>query len=147
MKDEHTSDLLRELNNMDDRPESFQAFVEKHADAQNFNTLSDYLNFFLSQHPDLQIADVIKRSNTDKNYSYQIFNGRKQHPDKYKLIPLCIAMKMTVRETDRALFLAGQPALAPTETLDAALIVCINHEYTDMFAVNEYLVANGLSSL
>ncbi len=147
MKDEHTSDLLRELNNMDDRPESFQAFIERHADAQDFNSLADYLNFFLSKHPELHIADVIKRSNTDKNYSYQIFNGRKQHPDKYKLIPLCIAMKMTVKETDRALFLAGQPALTPTETLDAALIICINHEYTDMISVNEYLEANNLPPL
>ncbi len=147
MKDEHTSDLLRELNNMDDKPESFQAFVERHADAQDFNSLADYLNFFISKHPELHIADVIKRSNTDKNYSYQIFNGRKQHPDKYKLIPLCIAMKMTVRETDKALFLAGQPALAPTETLDAALIVCINHEYLDMIAVNEFLEANNLPPL
>ncbi len=147
MKDEHTSDLLRELNKMDDRPESFQAFVERHAEAQNFYCLADYLNFFLSKHPELHIADVIKRSNMDKNYAYQIFNGRKQHPDKYKLVPLCIAMQMTVKETNRALFLAGQSTLTPTDTLDAALIICINHEYTNMFSVNEFLTANGLSPL
>ncbi len=147
MKDEHTTDLMNELKNMDDSPESFQAFVERHASSQSFSTLADYLNFYISRHPEMKIADVIKRSNTDKNYSYQIFNGRKQHPDKYKLIPLCIAMGMSVKETDRVLFLAGQPTLSPTETLDAALIICINHEYTDMMAVNDFLAANGLPPL
>ncbi|MCD8231410.1 MAG: hypothetical protein LUD14_06275 [Clostridiales bacterium] len=147
MNDERTTDLLNELNNMDDKPESFQAFMERHASAKTFRTLADYLNDYISRNPELHIADVIKRSNTDKNYSYQIFNGRKKHPDKYKLIPLCIAMKMTVKETNRALFMAGQPALAPTENLDAALIICINHEYTDMISVNEFLTANGLAPL
>ncbi|MCD8045283.1 MAG: hypothetical protein LUE90_01265 [Clostridiales bacterium] len=147
MKDERTTDLLNELNSMDDKPESFQAFMERHASAQTFHTLADYLNYYISQNSELHIADVIKRSNTGKNYSYQIFNGRKKHPDKYKLIPLCIAMKMSVKETNRALFMAGQPALAPTENLDAALIICINHEYTDMISVNEFLAANGLAPL
>lgn len=147
MKDERTTDLLNELNSMDDRPETFRAFVERHASSRDFESLADYLNFFLSQHPEMKIADVIKRSNTDKGYSYQIFNGHKQHPDKYKLIPLCIAMGMSVKETDRALFMAGQPTLAPSETLDAALIICINHSYPDMLAVNEFLAANGLEAL
>lgn len=147
MKDERTTDLLNELNNMDDRPESFQAFIKRHNSVQEFHTLADYLNYYISQNSGLPIADVIKRSNTDKNYSYQIFNGRRKHPDKYKLIPLCIAMNMSVKETNRALFMADQPTLTPKKDLDAALIICMNHNYTDMISVNEFLTMNGLTPL
>ncbi|MCD8364368.1 MAG: hypothetical protein LUC83_00845 [Clostridiales bacterium] len=62
MNDERTTDLLNELNSMDDKPESFQAFMERHASAQTFHTLADYLNYYISRNPDLHIADVIKRS-------------------------------------------------------------------------------------
>ncbi len=147
MKEERTSEILTELNSMDDEPETFRAFMDRQESYDTVHSLADYLNYYLSQNPDLQIADVIKRSNMDKNYSYQIFNGRKQHPDKYKLIPLCIAMRMSVKETDRALFFAGQPALSPKKTIDAALIICINHGYSDLISVNEFLAANHLQTL
>ena len=48
------------------------------------------------------------------------------HSQKYKLIALCIAMGMSVKETDRALLLANQPKLSPKIQKDAALIICIN---------------------
>ncbi len=147
MKEERTSEILTELNSMDDEPETFRAFMDRHESYDTVHSLADYLNYYLSQNPDLQIADVIKRSNMDKNYSYQIFNGRKQHPDKYKLIPRCFALRLSVKESDRALFFAGQPALSPKKTIDAALIICINHGYSDLISVNEFLAANHLQTL
>lgn len=68
------------------------------------------------------------------------------HSQKYKLITLCIAMGMSVKETDRALLLANQPKLSPKIQKDAALIICINHKYRSVYKVNEFLMDATLSS-
>ena len=59
---------------------------------------------------------------------------------------LCIAMGMSVKETDRALLLANQPKLSPKIQKDAALIICINHKYRSVYKVNEFLMDATLSS-
>lgn len=144
MKEEKTTDLLSELIQMDDDPKSLKKYIKERSSALTFESLKDYFNYYLAMHPDIQISDVINRANADKNYAYQIFNGRKAHPGKYILTAICIALGMSYEETQRSLVLAEQPTLSPKINLDAALIVCINNGYKDMVAVNEYLIRVGL---
>lgn len=143
MDSEHTSDLLRELELLSDASDGFQTFRSKHT-ASGAETLKDYLNEYLTAHPDLRLPQIIFDADIDKNYAYQLFNGHRSHPDKYKLIPVCVAMHMSVKETDRALFLAGQPRLYAKKELDAAIIICLNRRYHTMMQVNEFLCENGL---
>ena len=86
-------------------------------------------------------------SNLKKSYADQFFNGYRTHPDKYKLIPLCLAMGMDLTETNRALRLAGQPVLDPRKELDMALIICINEKMKSMYKVNDFLTECGLTPL
>ena len=145
MNKERTTDLIGELNHIGNDPKAFQNYRKEHAEGSL--SLADYLNEYLSGHPELTIKEILENANLDRNYGYQIFNGRKEHPNKYKLIAACIAMQMSVRETDRALLLAGQPKLSPKIHLDAALIICLNRKYKNMIEVNEFLEQNNLKAL
>ncbi len=146
MDDEHTSELFRKLDTLSDRPDGYAEF-QKTRKTSEPETLQDYLNEYMAKHQDLTLSQIIFDSNLSKNYVYQFFNGHAKNPDKYKLIPVCIAMRMSVKETDRALFLAGQARLYPKSPLDAALIICLNRGCGNMQEVNEFLLQNGLEEL
>ena len=145
MNDERTTELLHNLNSLSGQPDGYAQFLQMHG-SEELPTLCEYLNEYISTHPNLKLNQIIHASNVSKDYAHQFFNGHAKHPDKYKLIPVCIAMRMSVKETDRALFLAGQPKLYAKDHLDAALIICINRKYT-MAETNEFLEANGLQPL
>ena len=89
-------------------------------------------------------ADVIKRSNLDRGYAYQILNGRKPHPGKYKLVLLALCAGMNLKEIQRALTISGNAVLYPKFPQDAALIVCINQNCTSAFEVMNFFAENNL---
>ena len=145
MNTDRTTELLRDLNSLSGQPDGYAQFLQAHG-SEELPTLCEYLNEYISAHKGLELSQIIRDSNLSKNYAHQFFNGYAKHPDKYKLIPICIAMHMSVKATDRALFLAGQPRLYAKDHLDAALIICINRRFS-MIQTNEFLEANGLRTL
>ena len=58
---------------------SIHAYFAEEIDELEFASLNEYLELLLNE-KGLRKSDVIKRSNMDKNYAYQIFNGNKTHP-------------------------------------------------------------------
>jgi hypothetical protein len=147
MSIESTAHLLEELRKVKLNPQALQTFQESHPVHHSFHSLADYLNHYLYDHPDLEKPKLYLDSNLKKSYGDQFFNGYRKHPDKYKLIPLCIAMGMDLTETGRALRLAQQPALDPRKELDMALIICINQQVRSMDKVNDFLAECGLEPL
>lgn len=141
-----TTDLMNELKNISGE-DGFKDFTEKHNDITIYDSLNDYLNDYLKLHPDVDITSVIKRSNIDRGYAYQILNGRKNHPGKYKLTVLCICMGMNLKDIQRALTISGSSVLYPKIPVDAALIVCINSGYNSALQINEFLCSNGLEPI
>lgn len=139
-----TTDLMNELSNASNG-DSFKNYINEHKDMTSFTNLGDFFNDYIRRHPDLDITDVIKRSNIDRGYAYQILNGRKSHPGKYKLVILCICLGMKLKDIQRALTISDNAILYPKITLDAALIVCINNNYRSALEVEEFLSENGLS--
>ena len=101
-------------------------------------------NLYFKDHPELLTADVIKRSNLDRGYAYQILNGRKPHPGKYKLVLLALCAGMNLKEIQRALTISGNAVLYPKFPQDAALIVCINQNCTSAFEVMNFFAENNL---
>ncbi len=109
-----------------------------------FNQVIDFFNDYLKSHPNIDVTSAIRRSNLDRGYAYQILNGRKPHPGKYKLVMLCICIGMKLKDIQRALTISGCAVLYPKINLDAALIVCINNEYNSAIQVNEFLSKNNM---
>lgn len=109
-----------------------------------FNQVIDFFNDYLKSHHNIDVTSAIRRSNLDRGYAYQILNGRKPHPGKYKLVMLCICIGMKLKDIQRALTISGCAVLYPKINLDAALIVCINNEYSSAIQVNEFLSKNNM---
>lgn len=138
-----TTDLMNELSETSGS-DGFKEFLNSHKDMTSYNDLGDFFNDYLKRHPDIDVTDAIKRSNLDRGYAYQILNGRKPHPGKYKLVMLCMCIGMKLKDIQRALTISGCAVLYPKIDLDAALIVCINNEYNSAIQVNEFLSKNNM---
>lgn len=146
MMNKSSSNLKKELDRLDNSVAAFKEFCRRNPEERKFNSLSDFLNQYMADHPTLVQKEVVKKANASKDYANQYFNGHRQHPDKYKLLPLCIAMGMNIKDTNRALMLAGQAQLNIHDHRDAAIIFCINHQYT-IEQTNEFLLSNKMNSL
>lgn len=144
---ESTEHLLQELGKIKLNPKALHAFQEQYTPHPSFQSLSDYLNYYIADHPDLETRKIYIDANIQPSYGNQIFNGTKKHPGKYKLIPICVAMGMSLKETNRALRLAGQAELDPHNNQDMALIICINEKVRTLYNINDFLIAAELEPL
>jgi hypothetical protein len=81
-------------------------------------------------------AELIRRSNIDRTYGYQILGGTRQ-PGRDKIILLCLAAGLSLAETQRGLKLAGESVLYSRRKRDAIL----------MFSFNEHLSISDTQEL
>ncbi len=138
-----TTDLMNELSKTSGS-DNFKEFLINHKNMTSYSDLGDFFNDYFKSHPGIDVTDAIRRSNLDRGYAYQILNGRKPHPGKYKLVMLCICIGMKLKDIQRALTISGCAILYPKIDLDAALIVCVNSGYKSAIQVNEFLSKNNM---
>lgn len=141
----HTSLLFQELEDISQGHKSYQTFLKKLKEEKNLSSLKDYIDNYLYQHPEITPPVIIRDSNLSKNYVYPICNGKKT-PSKYKLIAFCVGAHMNLKETQKALSLAGCAELHPKIPADAGIIVCINQKYNNITKVDLFLAENGVES-
>lgn len=122
-----------------------EKFIRQYAGKSPDATLHDYLNSMIAE-KDLKISDLIRRSGLNENYAYPILNGRK-NPARDKVLALCIACGMSIKETNHALKLADKGSLHPKYSRDAYIMICINNGMTDVTEVNLYLDSKGQTIL
>lgn len=140
-----TTVLFEKLEDVSLGHKSYQNFLNERKGEKTFASLSEFINEYLSQHPDITIPNIIRDSNLNKNYVYPICNGTK-NPSKYKLTAFCIGAHMNLKETQKALSLAGCSGLHPKIDADAGIIVCINKKCKSVTDVNLFLDKNGVES-
>lgn len=71
-------------------------------------------------------AGVIRRLNIDRNYGYQVFNG-KRIPTRNLLIRLALMFELDIEQTDYLLKIAGKPMLYVRNVVDARIFYAIKH--------------------
>ena len=113
-----TEDLLNELLDSPDPA----AFASKHKLA--CRSLPDYLQQLLDERG-LRRPEVVRQAGINPTFGYQIFVGQR-NPSRNKLLQLAFAMKLSLRETNRALSAAGVNALNCKNRRDAIIIFCID---------------------
>lgn len=84
------------------------------------------LNDYLAK-KQLTKADVIRRLNIDRNYGYQVFNG-KRTPTRNMLIHLALMFELDVEQTDYLLKISGKPMLYVRNVVDARIFYSIKHQ-------------------
>ena len=88
--------------------------------------------------------DVIARSCISEQYGYQLLNGSKKTTDRDKLLGLCIAAGLTIKQTDRVLKMSGFSPLYSKIDRDAVIMICINKRMNNILQVNDVLEDHSL---
>lgn len=135
MKDKNTTELLHILNHIDNESE-LNTFVDNTLNSYSNITISDYLNSEIERSK-FSKSEIIQKSGIQRNYAYQILQGTK-NPGRDKLICLCIALKLDLKQTQKALTIAGEGLLYSKDKRDAIIIFSINKEL-NVIKVNELL--------
>ena len=142
MNENTTERLDKILQNAD--TSDFKKYREEEL-TEELPSLSDYLNEYIAK-KNLLVADVVKNSCMSKDYAYALLNGNRKNPTKDRIIALCLAIGMSLLETQRALKICGM-VLYSKNKRDAAIIICINRGIYDIDRVNDFLLDNGLEIL
>lgn len=134
-----TGELLNILKNS-----SLEDYLKENQNELIENPLCTYLNALLEEKK-LKKSEVIKKSDIDQIYAYQIFSGTRV-PSRDKLIVLCLGMELTLEETDTLLKYAGYATLYPRNKRDSVIISAIKNGQS-RYDVDDILFDLGLSPL
>lgn len=131
-----------ELSNALERTkDTLKSFLKKNEKEFLKKDVSVILNELLAE-KGLSLKKVIKKSNLNPNYAYQIFNGQKSKPSRDKLIAICIGMNLTIRETQKVLKQCKVSPLYVRFKRDAIIMHCIKNK-KDVISLNLELESNN----
>lgn len=134
-----------ELRNNLENISNIKSFFEKYDEQMLKNhNISDYLMLLLRK-KGLRVADVVKPSNLERKYVYQIFNGTK-NPSRDKLISIAFGLGLSVEETQKMLKASGYRELYVRDRRDT-LILFSMQQNTDIIKTNELLTYYGFPPL
>lgn len=143
MDEETTSRLEETLRELSDDDKAAD-FLKEHQGTQ-WSSFSDYYMRYLGE-SNVEVAAVVRDAGFG-DYAYQIINGRKKPVNRDHVIALCAAAGMSVKETDRALRLAGHNPLSPKDERDVRIVVCINKGMTKAMEIDTELDRFGQKTL
>lgn len=107
-------------------------------------SFGEFLNILIES-KGLTKAEVIKRTNIERTYFYQIINDKKL-PGKDKVIECALAIGLDLDDTDRLLKLTNNGSLYPKIHRDTIIIYAINQKL-DVYSTNELLMKYGFDIL
>ncbi|VEH02254.1 Uncharacterised protein [Slackia heliotrinireducens] len=117
-----TEDLMGELLETED----VQGYLDGHPSIKR--TLPEYLKQLLEE-KELVRSRVVRESDLNETYGYQIFTGQR-NPSRDKVLQLAFGMKLSIRESNRLLQAAGVNTLYPKDRRDAIILFCMNKGYS-----------------
>ncbi len=135
-----TDELVHEIQ----ESKNILNYFENNRSEMQLDSLPEYLDSWLKE-KGLSRADVVRGSNLNKAYVYQIFSGKK-YPSRDKVISLSFGLKLTPQETQILLKQAGYRELYPRDPRDALLLFAIGRKM-DIIATNELLYDHEIEVL
>ena len=124
--DESTTRKLSDVLSGIDNTKDMEKFMEEPKVIDSFKNFPDYFRS-LSAVQQLESGELIQRSGLERSFYYQVMKGTR-NPSRDKVLRLCIAAGLTLRETTRALELSGNAPLYPKNRRDIILTVAINQQ-------------------
>ena len=111
-----TDELVHEIQEAGD----ILRYFETNQGEMQLSSFPEYLEQWLKKKR-LSRADVVRRSNLNKGYVYQIFSGKK-YPSRDKVIALAFGLGLDAQEVQILLKQAGYRELYPRDPRDALLL-------------------------
>lgn len=116
------------------------------------NTLNNPKNILLHEYfsrtfkeKGLSKSTVIKNSDLDRTYAYEILRGNKK-PSRDKILQLCIGASFNLEESNKALKIGNTGELYAKVPRDSIIIFGINNNLT-IIEINELLFSYKLALL
>ena len=91
----------------------------------------------------LKRQDVLIRANLPQKYGYKLLTGEAHTTDRDKILRICFAARMSLKQTQRALRLYGMSELYPKRRRDVVLITALSRKLYDFDTVSELLMEAG----
>ena len=135
-----TNELVNEIKETSD----ILDYLEKNNREMQVGSLPEYLNSWLEKKGRSK-ADVIRGSNLNRAYVYQIFLGLK-YPSRDKIIALAFGLGLDADEVQYLLKQAGYRELYPRDPRDALLLYSFSQRKTILEA-NELLFDHNIEVL
>ena len=132
MKKKDTYELMDELIQSDNTDE----YYSKNAQFMVNDKISIYLNNIL-ENKGLVKSKIIKKTELSEVQCYQIFDGRRK-PSRDSLLSICIAMELSLDETQQILKAGGFAPLYPKNQRDVIIIKGIQNNLS-VAQINEHL--------
>ena len=124
--DESTTKKLSEILSSIDNTRDMEKYMEQPKVEDSFKSFPEYFRSL----PAVQAAgssELIRLSGLERSYYYQVMKGTR-NPGRDKVLRLCLAAELTLRETTRALELSGNAVLYPRRRRDIIITVAINQK-------------------
>lgn len=143
LMDETTEDLMQVLRRAG--PEQVRDYLREHF-AQGQPTFVQYMDALLEEKK-LKRQDVLRRAGLPMKYGYKLLTGESHTTDRDKLLRICFAMELTLKQTQRALRLYGMNELYPKNARDVVLIAALGRRMYDLDVLCDELRQAGLEPL
>lgn len=135
-----TDELAHEIS----RSDNILDYFAENREEMQLGSLPEYLEQWLRV-KSCSKADVVRRSNLNKAYVYQIFLGKK-YPSRDKVIALAFGLELDTQETQTLLKQAGYRELYPRDPRDALLLYTVGH-HQGIIEANELLYDHNIEVL
>lgn len=133
-----------ELNHAIRNATDIEDFLKRNRENMLTQSLCEHLNMLLSQ-KGLSRAEVVRGSQLDRAYVYQIFSGERT-PSRDKLIAIAFGLRLSDGETQTMLKLSGNRELYARDERDAMILFALQRKMT-ILETNDLLFAHDLSVL
>lgn len=133
-----------ELNNEIKAATDIEDYLTHRKEQMLSGSVTWHLNKLLAE-KGISRADVVRGSQIDRTYVYQIFSGEKK-PSRDKLIALAFGLRLTDEETQRLLKLSGNRELYARDERDVLILFSLQ-KGKSVVETDEILYAHGLSTL
>lgn len=140
MQAKSTSELERELSGCAD----LHGYLKQNAPALHAPELPELVHQAIETHG-LSRAELLRRSNLNPVYGYQILSGRRR-PSRDSLLCLCFGLGLRADETQQLLLHAGYAQLYVRDPRDSILFYALESGMS-LVACNQQLDAHGSAVL
>lgn len=122
--------------------------VEKFIDAwcRKPEKLHEAINRIMIQ-KNITLAELMGKSRVNRNYGYNIVNGKRENPGRDKVLAICIAARLGLDETQELLAIARVASLYYKDARDVWIAYALNKKVGDVLKVNIMLSDLGLEPL
>ena len=118
----HLEEMMIDLGSQDD----LTGYIESPDTLLPFDSFAEYYGS-LDKVTAIDQAEIVRRSGIERTYCYQILNGTRPHPGRDKIIRLCLAADLSVKETVRALEASSEAILYSRRKRDVVIAYAVNH--------------------